>query len=134
MTILLIYRKQNNFNYYELCKRASEHMYCPIICHLLYFGKCFHRYVVFGHYPLTNRNGTCVKMNYDFNSCKTVFLKILTVLKGLITYNDDLKVLQKTILCHTLKSSLWFHIQLHTHYPYQLGSDQNTSNHSLCGQ
>ena len=40
-------------------------------------------YIVLGHYPVTNSNGTCLKLNSDFNCCKTVVFKILlAVLKG----------------------------------------------------
>ena len=39
-------------------------------------------YIILGHYPITNSNGTCLKLNYNFDCCKTVFLKILRSLKG----------------------------------------------------
>ena len=40
-------------------------------------------YIVLGHYYVTNSSGTRLKLNYDFNCCKTIFFKILQSLKGL---------------------------------------------------
>ena len=39
-------------------------------------------YIVLGHYPVINSNGMCLKLNYNFNCCKTVVFKILRSLKG----------------------------------------------------
>ena len=41
-------------------------------------------YIVIGHYPVTNSNGMCLKLNYDFSCCKTVILKILQSLKSYV--------------------------------------------------
>ena len=46
-------------------------------------------YVVWGHYPVTNSNGTHLKLNYDFNCCKTVVFKILQSLKGYLAIIHD---------------------------------------------
>ena len=34
-------------------------------------------YIVLGHYPVTDSNGTRLKLNYDFKRCKTIVCKIL---------------------------------------------------------
>ena len=39
-------------------------------------------YIVLGHYPVTNSNGTQLKLNNDFNCCKTAVFKFLWSLKG----------------------------------------------------
>ena len=38
-------------------------------------------YIVIVHYPVTNSNGTRLKLYYDLNSCKNVIFKILWYLK-----------------------------------------------------
>ena len=39
-------------------------------------------YIVLGHYPVTNSSGMRLKLNYDFNCCKTIVFKIIRSLKG----------------------------------------------------
>ena len=39
-------------------------------------------YIVLGHYPVTNGNGACLKLKYDFNCCEMVVFKVLRSLKG----------------------------------------------------
>ena len=55
-----------------------------IYLYIAYLGECFHNYLVLWHYPVTNSKGMHLKLNYDFNCCKTIFIKILQSLKGLM--------------------------------------------------
>ena len=68
---------------------VAPRIFLFIYLYTTYLGEYFHIYVVLGHCPVTNSSGTHLKLNYNFNLCKTVFLKILRSLKGLNTLQEN---------------------------------------------